>query len=115
MNSLLDLTKPVQTRDGRPVTLLTTCGRGDYPIVGYIGDDMNISVWMDDGRVCTYMYGLNSPRDLVNPAPSIEEREMAAFKEANSAVKNGTNVYRHFWEAGIKFGRENPTKEDAKP
>lgn len=33
---MLDLTKPVQTRNGRPVTLLTTNAKNDRPIVGLV-------------------------------------------------------------------------------
>lgn len=38
-----------QTRDGRPVTLITTRGRKPWPYVGYVGEERFISVWPSDG------------------------------------------------------------------
>ena len=46
---MLDLTKPIQTRDGRPVTLITTQGRAPWPLVGYISDKTSPDCWHRDG------------------------------------------------------------------
>ena len=46
---MTDFTKPVQTRSGLPVTIITTEGRGYYPIVGYIGDCTHPDAWPKDG------------------------------------------------------------------
>ena len=46
---MLDLTKPLQTRDGRPVTLITTQGREPWPLVGYVGSYQDIYKWEADG------------------------------------------------------------------
>ena len=46
----LDLTKPVQTRDGVNVELINTRGREPYPILGYIGDSSTIVGWQSNGR-----------------------------------------------------------------
>ena len=35
---MTDFTKPVQTRSGLPVTIITTEGRCNGEIIGYIGD-----------------------------------------------------------------------------
>ena len=48
-NKLLDLTRPVQTRSGKPVTILTIKGRTNYPVIGYIGDEEHPSYWTMDG------------------------------------------------------------------
>ena len=42
-NSIIDFSKPVQTKDGRKVEIISTNGRGVYPVVGYVGD--NIHPW----------------------------------------------------------------------
>ena len=65
----LDLAKPLQTRDGRPVTLISVKGRALWPIVGYIGDDaIPVRVWKSNG---SYLRSVElSPSDLINvPEP----------------------------------------------
>lgn len=60
----LDLTKPLQTRDGRPVVLITSEGRGKYPVMGYVGDDTGPTSWTSEGNYQAH----TAPRDedLVN-------------------------------------------------
>jgi len=74
----LDLTKPVQTRDGRPVRILCDNMKGLYPIVGLVtyvttvdGDGVHerLHTWHSSGwhhRNCT---GIETPLDLVNVPP----------------------------------------------
>ena len=45
-----DPTKPVQTRDGRKVELITTKGREPWVLVGYIDDGAQVVEWLKDGR-----------------------------------------------------------------
>lgn len=45
----IDLSKPLKTRDGRKVTILSTMGRGQRSIVGYIGESEYITQWQPDG------------------------------------------------------------------
>lgn len=40
---------PLQTGDGRAVTLITVKGRGDYPLIGYVGDENNLYLWKANG------------------------------------------------------------------
>lgn len=49
---MLDFIKPVQTKDGRPVEIVITTARGDYPVRGYIGDSTVLFSWLADGRAC---------------------------------------------------------------
>ena len=49
---MIDINKKYQTRDGRPVELLTTNARGAWPVVGYIGDGDQVSRWAIDGAFC---------------------------------------------------------------
>lgn len=60
----IDFTKPVQTRDGQPVTILTTKRDSDnYPVVGMISNT-DVHVFTTDGK---YLYGGNDYHlDLVN-------------------------------------------------
>lgn len=59
----LDLTKPVQTRSGIPVTLISTKGRELFPFIGYIGESRDISSWDENGRVDPFCV---SSTDLMN-------------------------------------------------
>lgn len=66
----LDLTKPVQTRDGRNVRVLCTDGPGELPVVGFIGGGAVAIQWPVDGR---YPGGGARDLDLIN-APRTFER-----------------------------------------
>lgn len=46
---MITMGKKYRTRDGRPVELLTTSGRGKWPVMGYIGDSDHPSRWDIDG------------------------------------------------------------------
>lgn len=45
----IDFTKPLQTRNGLPVTLVSTEGRGRQPVMAYIGDSLEVSRFNLDG------------------------------------------------------------------
>jgi hypothetical protein len=45
----LDFTKPIQTRDGQPVEIVTFNGRGAKPVKGYIGKSEVLDAWNKDG------------------------------------------------------------------
>ena len=47
---IIDLAKPVMTRDGRKVELITTSGREPYPLIGYIDNGTCAIMWKRDGR-----------------------------------------------------------------
>lgn len=61
----LDLTKPVQTRDGYPVRILATDLRSEYPVVGIIShpDYDEVETWTLDGA---FVSSDEHPDDLVN-------------------------------------------------
>ena len=48
---MTDFTKPVQTRSGLPVTIITTKGRGEYPVIGYVGSNKMLSMWNAQGEI----------------------------------------------------------------
>ena len=72
MGDRLDLTKPVRTRYGASVKILSTEGREPYPVVGYIADMDIVSQWTVDGLFSVGEEGLSvvgnrkDYRDLVN-------------------------------------------------
>ncbi len=62
----LDLTKPVQTRDGRPVRILATDLKGEYPIAGAVLFDNHeqVHTWTAEG---VFVAGVTDDNfDLVN-------------------------------------------------
>ena len=68
---MLDLNKPIKTRDGHKVTIYTTKGKGLYSIHGcvHIGKFDYIAAWNLNGE-----HELGSEWDLVNvTTPCIEE------------------------------------------
>lgn len=71
----INLNKPLRTRYGEPVTILSTKGRGMYPVIGYIGDDQDIKYWTK--------YGISdehSHMDLENAEQTVE-RYLTIFKD----------------------------------
>jgi len=48
---MLDFNKPVQTKSGKQVEILTTDGRGQYPIVGYIEGSDSPACWTREGHL----------------------------------------------------------------
>jgi hypothetical protein len=63
---MIDITKKYQTRDGDPVEFITDKGRGEYPIIGYIGDNDTVDVWTQDGK---FSPSLDHARDLIEVSP----------------------------------------------
>jgi hypothetical protein len=105
----IDFSKPVTTRDGRPVRILCTDRPGEWPVVGLI--EGNIHAWTADGR--------NQPHspsyDLINPKTKREAwaaifqgstasgglvRLFTSQQAADEYVKNGKYlaVARVEWE-----------------
>ena len=60
----LDLTKPVQTRDGRKVRVLCTDGPGEWPVLGIVEGRIGVDKWDTAGR---FSFSSENPYDLVNP------------------------------------------------
>jgi hypothetical protein len=76
----LDLTKPVQTRDGYPVRIICTDATPDYPIVGVVGSEsLHIRCWWGSGQ--SRRSSIEQDTDLINVPPP----EVASY----------TRVYDH--------------------
>ena len=68
----IDWTKPVRTKLTKwPVTLVTVKGRGDYPVVGYVGDNIDLSQWNLQGN----KPGRGEDPDGLENAPQRIQRE----------------------------------------
>ncbi|MBB6253037.1 hypothetical protein [Nitrospirillum iridis] len=66
---MLDFTKPVQTRDGREVVILSTEAPGICPIVGYLKGEMTLRRWCRGGSYVVDAYA-EHPMDLIQvPQP----------------------------------------------
>ena len=78
----LDLTKPVQTRDGRKVRLLCTDGPGEYPVIGIIEGRDDVCRWPLNGRVAPYG---DLSVDLINTpaAPRTFERWFNVYRSGD--------------------------------
>ena len=80
-----DPTKPVQTRDGRKVELITTKGREPWVLVGYIDDGTQVVEWLKDGsRMQSHDIGI----DLINvPEPAkVVNRYLNVYKYGMSTT-----------------------------
>lgn len=68
---------PFCTRDGMPVDLRIRDGRGEYRLIGYIGERTVAATWGRDGE---YVIGLYpSPKDLMNAREVPVAREWYLF------------------------------------
>lgn len=90
----IDFTKPVQTRDGQPVTILTTKREHAlYPVVGMVNGD---EVLVFTAKGCLFNNGMEHDLDLVN----VQERH-----------ETWINIYHN--EHGCPWVCPYQTKEEA--
>lgn len=95
----LDLTKPLETLDGDPVELITTTARGDYPVLGYIGDRPGVTAWTTEGKLF-----INSGH------PALDLRNVVV-KPATLDVTGYVNVFKNedgTLRAGSVFEKDAP-------
>jgi len=66
----IDWSKPVRTKGGKiPVEIVTTKGRGDFPVFGYVGSNPLLQLWDLSGNWAFADTGL----DLENVPETIEK------------------------------------------
>ena len=84
----IDWTKPVQTRDGTPVNILSREGRGTFPVIGYIGDATDVDTWTAEGK---YRTNKSGPEDLMNVPEAPKQREvwLNVFKNSRGELTTG--------------------------
>lgn len=75
----LDLSKPVRTRDGRPVKVLTTTAKGAFPIIGYIDGTVYLALWGNAGEYYRNPEEKNDT-DLVNVPTWTLSRHLPGFR-----------------------------------
>jgi hypothetical protein len=98
----IDFTKPLQTRMGDPVQLITTEGRGQYPIIGYIADSKTPATWTKDGNK---LQGVSRTEDLVNVPPAKQVAYINVY-----AGDQSTGMYRLNDSRAEADERAQPTK-----
>ena len=86
---MIDIKKKYKTRNGHEVTLVTTEGRGPYPVIGYIGMGVLSTCWNKAGK-----------------APWSSDLDLVEVKEVKTAT-GWVNVYSDGRHAA------HPTKEEA--
>lgn len=95
MKKQFDPTKPVQTRDGRPVTILAMgVDSPDGPIVALVtcpAGYVNAMHFYSDGR---YLAGYDSPDDLVNvPQTLVVDGWMNVYATVEARRRNRPQVW----------------------
>jgi len=75
---MIDITKPVRTISREPVTIISDKGRGEYPLLGYVGDSDDLRSWMLDGA----WSNVSSANSIENYEPESQPEEWAAEKAA---------------------------------
>lgn len=88
----IDWDKPLQTRDGDPVTIITREGRGEFSVIGYIGDGDETVIWLSDGRF--YDDHESNDRDIINVPEKPMQKEVwfNVFKEEGT-LRTGHRFY----------------------
>ena len=93
--SMIDLTKPVQTRDGREARVFFTEGGGSFPVLGAFNNGTgiwNLGRWSMDG--ISAMPTLSADLNLVNIPPKMIKRRLYVTtwgKDSGSAGVNPIN------------------------
>ncbi|MGH6746419.1 hypothetical protein [Novosphingobium sp.] len=89
----LDLTKPLQTRDGRSVVLITSEGRGKYPVLGYVGDDTGPTSGTSEGKYQAHT--AQRDEDLVNVAdkPDVFYGSIYRFGDVNTWTADNVSEF----------------------
>lgn len=86
---VFDLTKPVETMEGKAVELVLTNARGDYPLKGYIGQNEGLTSWTADGKY--FKGGCIDNYDLRNVAekPAEAEYYFNVYKDGDGELSVG--------------------------
>lgn len=100
---MLDLTKPVQTRDGRSVRIFCTDGGGDMPVLGAIGaypkGHWDLRRWSAKGFIRPPGYGADND-DLMNiPETFEQELWLNVYKKAPGSLRE--------WGTAFHYNRED--------
>lgn len=86
----VDWNKPLQTREGDPVTIITREGRGKYSVMGYIGNDEYITYWRPDGRFFDEQDTVGCDIINVPEKPMSQEVWLNVFKNSDGELRVGS-------------------------
>lgn len=106
----LDLSKPIQTRAGKPARLYAQDGRGNKIHAAYLSEDgWAQSTWNQGGG---YFLGVESNIDLINvpspaPVPFRFERWVNIYQLGDGTLYPGESIYNtekdaQNWSAAVK-------------
>lgn len=88
MPTKIDPKRPVFTRNGEPVEIISTAGRRHgLTILGYVGDDSVLLSWAEDG---SFSQGSTGELDLVQPCEvwlNIYDSGTATFPTKEAALQ----------------------------
>ena len=97
----LDFNKPIQTKSGKPVEVITTNARNEvYKVIGYMGDNTETEDWTINGKF--YSDNEESTFDLINVPEKSEVQEFYINVYANALTEdivNSTVFYKTRAEA----------------
>ena len=99
----LDLSKPVQTRNGRPVRILCTDAKGPYPIVGLMpsGEAEHVGSWMVGGNSSPYSW---TQDDLINVPEPKRYVWLNVYRDGASAALYTSRNEADRYEVGERVG-----------
>ena len=102
---MTDFTKPVQTRSGLPVTIITTEGRGSHKVIGYMDDEEDLSYWLADGK---FFKGAQEDEcDLINvPEKRVMLVHFIQTPDGNvfpATVKDESFSYKHIATKRVEY------------
>ena len=63
---MIDFTKPIVDGLGQKVQILTNTRKGNWPIVGLVGDDEDVQMWTIDGKIASWDSDSPSLHDIQN-------------------------------------------------
>jgi hypothetical protein len=84
---MLDRNKPVQTRDGRKVTIYTWDAPSDYPIVGLTEGSRFPDSWRVDGSY--HNRDIPSEKDLINVPEQPKKHKVKLYFREDKGMESG--------------------------
>jgi len=87
----IDFTKPLQTRDGHTVEIISTSARGPASILGYIGKSERIHRWEPSGKFDSSNIDHHS-LDLMNVPPAKHVRYVNIYGDGQAHVHTSSDT-----------------------
>jgi hypothetical protein len=83
---MIDIDNKYQTRDGRPVRLISNNGSSTFPVIGFISACSTPDCWRTDGMYSEH--GMSSPMDLVPvPPPPPKKVKVAVWLDSDGDAR----------------------------